>query len=738
MLSALKPKHYVYIASLAATLSITAINRPLGLTTTGLTAGFGVARMTEKNESVIEDQLERSERLRESLEGEMSEEHDRVLRLTNDKTALRRELDKLKSQLAKVERNLIKARTEANQLRTGAGIKKLKAEHQATVAELSRQLAAISAQKADEIQRATTPLKEQIATLQKEIAAANGRNQRTNKQKIERVKELRQTIEALESQVEEQDARLVQQSRKHEQALAELEQKYAANRDALLGEVDLTFDDYEKKYASVCDRADAAVGELEQHREQLSARVLELQSELATPARFGGLGAADVMGNALIDFLTSHNYLMQAVLTDPNPVKGLLVQLKPVTPVAPAVIKTLMAECEIALSLKDKPVVSYGNNLFHFRLPVDRPFQKPEETAPKVPLSRLEKTLDSAIHARIVGGSGSGKTVLLNNLMHYMAASIEGANVTLLDPKAVDDWGHFTPKYWGEECVTGIVELANGLKWRVADTVKARKAGKPAPSYDPELFIVDEAQYNYLLAQNADDSYVGPAKEAPKYAKKAKGALAGLLSLGRAYNAIGLFVTQLPQVSKVGLNEGSFDPCVNIFLGVQIDNAIDTFLPGSGYSETKCKALSKELSIRRKLGQKWVMLVADLPRTEAYLMECPAPGYYQNKHRSFSGEIGQAAQLAGTAENLQSIDSTALQTGSKTASCEPSAGKRQALAGKTAGDKQPSAHCPKCSHLSSKYHGTKPKPNGKYRFICENSECEKGVKKGTFSALPLA
>ena len=178
--------------------------------------------------------------------------------------------------------------------------------------------------------------------------------------------------------------------------------------------------------------------------------------------------------------------------------------------------------------------------------------------APNVPLTRLEKTLDSAIHARIVGGSGSGKTVLLNNLMHYMAATMKGANVTLLDPKAVDDWGMFTPRYWGEECVEGIVDLADSLKGRVSQTVRARKAGKPAPDYDPELFIVDEAQYNYLLAQNADDSHIKErGEQAPNYAKKAKGALAGLLSLGRAYNAIGLFVTQLPQVSKVGLNEGS-------------------------------------------------------------------------------------------------------------------------------------------------------------------------------------
>ena len=286
----------------------------------------------------------------------------------------------------------------------------------------------------------------------------------------------------------------------------------------------------------------------------------------------------------------------------------------------------------------------------------------------------------------------------------------------------------FTPRYWGEECVEGIVDLADSLKGRVSQTVRARKAGKPAPDYAPELFIVDEAQYNYLLAQNADDSHIKErGEQSPNYAKKAKGALAGLLSLGRAYNAIGLFVTQLPQVSKVGLNEGSFDPCVNIFLGKQIDNAISGFLPDSGYSQTKCKALEKELNTRRQLGQQWVMLVADLPRSEAYLMECPAPGYYHNR---FSGDLGQFTEVVKPVEKLQSP------TESETQSCKDSTGADglTAVLQPSTAVLQPSAHCPKCTRLSRKSHGNKPQKNGKYRFSCENTDCD----KKTFSAFPLA
>ena len=449
-------------------------------------------------------------------------------------------------------------------------------------------------------------------------------------------------------------------------------------------------------------------------------------NQALTHIRFDTVGTDNTIGNRLIDALAKAGSTYGASHNEREGHNGRLkVWLKMIdAPLKRA--QDALDDIEAELSLWAKPSVKVDRGMHLFTLATEQ--EHKVLAAPNVPLTRLEKTLDSAIHARIVGGSGSGKTVLLNNLMHYMAATMKGANVTLLDPKAVDDWGMFTPRYWGEECVEGIVDLADSLKGRVSQTVRARKAGKPAPDYAPELFIVDEAQYNYLLAQNADDSHIKErGEQAPNYAKKAKGALAGLLSLGRAYNAIGLFVTQLPQVSKVGLNEGSFDPCVNIFLGKQIDNAISGFLPDSGYSQTKCKALEKELNTRRQLGQQWVMLVADLPRSEAYLMECPAPGYYHNR---FSGDLGQFTEVVKPVEKLQSP------TESETQSCKDSTGADGLTDGlqPSTAVLQPSAHCPKCTHLSRKVHGNKPQKNGKYRFACENTDCD----KKTFSAFPLA
>jgi len=463
----------------------------------------------------------------------------------------------------------------------------------------------------------------------------------------------------------------------------------------------------------------------------LKAQIEELRksNSALTYRRFDTVGTDNIMGNRLIDVLAKHGSTYGAFHHEREGHNG---RLKIWLTMIDAPLKRAtdaLDDMEAELKLWAKPTVKVDRGMHLFTLATEQ--QHKVLAAPEVPLTRLEKTLDSAIHARIVGGSGSGKTVLLNNLMHYLAATMKGANVTLLDPKAVDDWGLFTPRYWGEECVEGIVALADGLKWRVADTVKARKAGKPAPSYDPELFVLDEAQYNYLLAQNADDSYVKERGETPpNYAKKAKGALAGLLSLGRAYNAVGLFVTQLPQVSKVGLNEGSFDPCVNIFLGKQIENAIDTFLPGSGFTDNKCKALSKELDTRRQLGQQWLMLVADLPKSEAYLMECPAPGYYHNR---FSRDLGGIPSSGNQGEKRETPAGQAVETGDGLGVDETTPSDSQAVPSSSPATPKPSAHCPSCKHKSVKLYEAKPQANGKYRFTCENSDCS----KKTFRALPL-
>jgi len=107
-------------------------------------------------------------------------------------------------------------------------------------------------------------------------------------------------------------------------------------------------------------------------------------------------------------------------------------------------------------------------------------------------------------------------------------------------------------------------------------------------------------------------------------------------------------------------------------------------------------------------------------------------------HDRFPGVLGGSADLAGTAGKRQSLSGREVETGSESAAVEAQADNQQALGSTPTSVRRVSAHCPSCSHASHKWHGSAAKSNGKYRFICSNEKCEKGAKKGTFSAHPLA
>ena len=690
------------------TVSVVSPNRDIGTIalagSTGL-LGMVISEKLKPTDAELSDQLQRQTHLRTAAEAMANEEREKAARVRSEFNDATKLVSELRADIDRVVAQNISHKESIRGFESGQQYKAYEEQIEKLNSATTEKIALLE----NELVDAQNALAKNIAKRKSVLTTVNDKN-------IAAQSTLKARIAELETELAET------------QAVKESNLKEA---EGILTEVDATaldsIDSGNRQLEDLQLRLNRAIDDAEKLRKANA----ECQSKLDAPARFEGAGIDSQTGNSVIDFLRRRGLTLSALTFDHELDRDLQLFFRPGKDVTLDALNKLMPEMQIELRLHDVPSVDFKNGCFEIRLAVNQRPAK-NKTVPNVPLTRLEKTLDTAIHVRIVGGSGSGKSVLLNNLMHYLEASMKGANVTLLDPKAVDDWGKFTPRYWGEECVEGIVDLANGLKWRVADTVKHRKAGKPAPGYDPELFVLDEAQHNYLMAQNADDSYIKERGEtAPNFAKKAKGALAGLLSLGRAYDAIGLFVTQLPQVSKVGLNDGSFDPCVNIFLGSQIDNAIDSFLPGSGFIDTKCKALEKELALRRKLGQQWVTLVADLPKTEAYLMECPAPGYY---HSLYSGISGTSPNPGNVGEKRESPATTVMEDGEGLGDGKELVSDSQAIPATPTADKTLSAHCPGCKHKSAKLYESKPAANGKYRFSCENNAC----KKKTFRAMPLA
>ena len=205
------------------------------------------------------------------------------------------------------------------------------------------------------------------------------------------------------------------------------------------------------------------------------------------------------------------------------------------------------------------------------------------------------------------------------------------------------------------------------------------------------------------------------------------------MRLGRALNFKGYFLSQSPLVSKVGLNNGDFDNAASVFLNRAIDKALLTELKDL-YAPEKLSAIRNELDRRRAAGQDWLALVSDPLNDEVYLVEMPARGFYharylaENADSSFSAEGPNPTvppKEGKTVEPLQANDgkpvgeATTLDTKGTLTTTSP-----QATAA-------PSQRCPKCSERTTKLKQSAPLKSGKFRFVCQNSKCD----KKSFSAL---
>ena len=464
----------------------------------------------------------------------------------------------------------------------------------------------------------------------------------------------------------------------------------------------------------------------------LTARISELEAEAKKPGRFGGLGAADVMGNRLIDFLTENGVLMSAVETDPNPDKGLLVTLKPASHTSSIEVKNLMPRCESSLSLCSLPTVSLDNGNYHFRLAVD-PIKNTTETVKlKSNLKRLEKAIDAANHLFIFGSSGSGKSVFLDNAIWLGKCLWPDAKLDLCDPKApFTKWSSLVPTHeGGEATVDAVIQMAKKMKNRLADARKQHSETGIIPEYPRHIFAIDEATVAYDDAKLLDMD----ERKGEKLAVNFGVSVASVLRLGRALGFKGYLLSQTMLVSKLGLNNGDYGNATCIFLNGMIDRALKGELKDL-FEADDITAIEKELERRRTQSQSYIGLVADSNTGELFLFEAPRPGFYHDRFEAENtnpltpknSPIHTVTQKAvKTCEPLQDNGAKAVR---ETAIAETFTADRTDL---SQGFTPPRAKCPKCSEGSKKLNGQKVQKNGKRRFICENADC----KTKTFSALP--
>ena len=640
------------------------------------------------------------------LKQELADVQTRIRNLSRDKKVLAAELIEVQAARAGLI-NKVKA------LETVAGDKAINPF--VDICEYTQQLQTLKAQIADK--------DAQVAELATALEAANdGTAARVAAVKAETLLTGSTRLE-LEAEIE---------------ALTEDKRKLTAayhSFDNALKSAGLKYDAELSELGGIKEAQDEKSMETIQHWKQqaanLTARISELEAEAKKPARFGGTGAADVMGNMVIDFFKSKGYEMLAHETDPDLDKGLMVSLDAKTPIDLKTAQQLMGELEVFTKTHSTPQCSYEGRYYRFRLAVNEPFRGACQVKLTSNIDLLEKTVDLANHIRLVGPSGSGKSVFLDNAIWLGRCLWPDAKLDLFDPKyPLTEWSSLKPTVKGaENTVDAVIDIAERMNKRLEDAAEAVDNGGEIPVYPKHILAVDEATVALTEAKRLDNF----ARKGEKLAVQFGGSLGSLLRLGRALNFRGYFISQSGLVSKVGLNDGDFDNAVSVFLNRAIDKALSGELKDV-YSPEKLSAIRRELARRRDSGQEFLGLISDPLQDDIYLFEAPLPGFYLQR---FNAENGDST--SGDLEPLRTAaPKPAKPANAGVPECAADAGKctdappASSPHSSAQAPAQLRAKCPKCSEGSTELERAQPLKSGKYRFKCQNSDCS----QKTFSALP--
>ena len=101
----------------------------------------------------------------------------------------------------------------------------------------------------------------------------------------------------------------------------------------------------------------------------------------------------------------------------------------------------LADDLQIELGLYARPTIQIEGSCFAIHCDTDAKVAV-KATIKEPPLSKLEQAISDAIHVRIAAPSGSGKSVLLGNLVNYLVQTYL-STYQLYDPKvtACEVWG---------------------------------------------------------------------------------------------------------------------------------------------------------------------------------------------------------------------------------------------------------------------------------------------------------
>lgn len=404
-------------------------------------------------------------------------------------------------------------------------------------------------------------------------------------------------------------------------------------------------------------------------------------------------------------------------------------------------VKKQLEPLQLALGLSELPTAEIDNGKIKMvvQLSQDKT-PKPAKNLVIVdpPLSKLERALDESIHARIVAQSGSGKTVLLGNLINYLTQQVS-SDYVLSDPKvtAPENWGNLKPDYYSRECLQHFFELTKTCLTRIDEAAESVKATGNMPVFEYQFHVFDELEFLYGLSE------VSNVKE--YNSKMFKINAKSMLKVGREHKMKLLFVTQSPLPSDLNLRKNDFENCSSIFLGSQISaglNSTDADGLLKDVPPEKIAQLKAEHRARMDRGDQYIYLFFNPAKPEeTFFGRCPSPGHYAalkgasapKNEASQSGNLGGCAPChQGEDKKGQAVDMTD-GAPATTGEGKKSDGGKMAQSGQAAlGQKgnlakllKQGSHCPDCGHHSASYKKKNPSSTGKVSLRCKNKDCDR-------------
>ena len=536
--------------------------------------------------------------------------------------------------------------------------------------------------------------------------------------------ELCDQIEALQTVLEQNETYLREEFGKENSARIE---KFKARYSKLQGQV--------AEYGQVIQMASSEAMEELRQKDLAIANLKGKIELLSAPRKFRGSSQDDATSNKVIEFFIEKNVRL-AVNDFDRRMDKLTVKFFPEGDTTTAHVMPLMEELQLRLGLYALPTVAVENNLITVTCQTDAKTPA-KATINEPPLSRLEKAISDAIHVRIAAPSGSGKSVLLGNLVNYLTQTYL-STYELYDPKvtARQVWGNLTPTYYSTDCIPAFFSMAKTCLTRIDECKVAAQNNQPAPKFDPQFHIVDELEFMYGLVDIlGNNDYT-----AKKFATNAK---AGL-KVGREHKIKLLFVTQSALCSDVNLKKNDFFNTTSLFLGQTIIEALDSDLMSAVSAEKKA-VIRAEYKARLARGDKYTILVYEPEKpTEAWLCSAPSPGHYaalstastvstgQNENPDLRGvatrthfEGEQGATHTGQASPASDAEKTATQQRRSATDGDALIDAAAMLSDDLESLLNQGTHCPECSHHTSRYGKRKPNGKGNVSVKCTNPECSR-------------